>query len=509
MIGGKPMHDESGRSARTEPRVERRPGGAAFARLLAFLAAVVPALLLPDAAHAVNLTNSVGPRLPTSIGPRAPNVTTVGPRFDPSFRGTPNGGSAGTGNNAGSSNNGGGSSTGATRSTRQTQTRRSNDAGPPHYVIDQLVVEGNGAPDQRLNALFDRLHLRLIETRRIALTNTTFYLVRITDGGTVPVKMRAFNAANRGQARAVQPNYLFDLVQAPASVAAASAPAEAPDPTQYALAKLHLGEAHTLALGDNVRVAVIDSGIDVNHPALAGAIEKTFDALNSNEGPHSHGTGIAGIIVGHGRLSGAAPAVRILAARAFSTTQGSTISIIASLDWAVGEQAQVVNMSFAGPSDPALERALAAAQQRGVVLVAATGNAGPKSPPLWPAADPHVIGVTATDVDDHLYSNANRGRQVAIAAPGVDIMVANPGGVYKMETGTSFSAAFVSGVAALILQRNPRLTPQQVQKILLATAHDLGPKGRDDMFGAGLMDAFQAVNSVTRATDAALQVTPH
>ena len=152
---------------------------------------------------------------------------------------------------------------------------------------------------------------------------------------------------------------------------------------------------------------------------------------------------------------------------------------------------------------------LAAAHQKGVVLVAASGNAGPKSPPLWPAADPNVIAVTATDFDDHLYAMANRGNHVAIAAPGVDILVAIPGDAYKMETGTSFSAAFVSGVAALVLERRPELTPDAVKKVLLSTAHDLGPKGRDDQFGAGLMDAFQAVSSVAKPTDAALQIPAH
>jgi len=258
-----------------------------------------------------------------------------------------------------------------------------------------------------------------------------------------------------------------------------------------------------------VLVAVIDSGIDVTHPALTGVVEKSYDALNSNEGPHSHGTSIAGIIAGHARLTGAAPAVRILAARAFSATQGSTISIISSIDWATAQGARVINMSFAGPSDPALGRALAAAKQKGVVLVAASGNAGPKSPPLWPAADPNVIAVTATDYDDHLYPMANRGSHVAIAAPGVDILVAIPGETYKMESGTSFSAGFVSGVAALLLERKPQLTPEAVKKVLLSTARDLGPKGRDDQFGAGLMDAFQAVTAVEKATDAALQVPAH
>jgi subtilisin family serine protease len=412
--------------------------------------------------------------------------------------------SVGTGGNGGS---GGSSNAGNTGGSgeRKLTVRRSRSGVPAinerRYIPDQLVVELNGS-EQELIGLLNRFRLARLQTVPIPLLNTTFYRLRILDGSTVPAKIGAIASSFR----TVQPNYLFTFAQAEQ---VGVQPADNADAAQYALAKLRLGEAHALARGDKVPVAVIDSGIDLKHPALAGAVEKSFDALDSNDGPHSHGTAIAGIIAGHARLTGAAPAVRILAARAFSTNQGSTVSIIASIDWATAQGARVINMSFAGPSDPALGRSLAAAHKKGVVLIAAAGNAGPKSPPLWPAADPNVIAVTATDPDDHLYAMANRGHHVAIAAPGVDILVAQPGSGYKMESGTSFSAAFVSGVAALVIERKPQLTPDAVKKVLLGTARDLGPKGRDDQFGAGLMDAFQAVSTVEKATDAALQVPRH
>jgi subtilisin family serine protease len=499
----------------------RKSGLHRFGRrlVLSVWLALVPALLVGAPAQSAMMTN-IGPRVPTNIGPRTPAIDSVGPRFDPSLHRTPGGGDSGAG--GGSNNSGGASSGSSSRGTSNTGNSSGNGGGtksqvtvrparsgvPPanelRYFPDQVAFEVNGSQsDQQLIGLLNRFRLARLETRRIPLLNTTIYLARILDGSSVPAKVSAL-AANGLRA---QPNYQFTMVQT--AGAAQAETEEGPDSAQYALAKLHLGEAHMLARGDNVLVAVVDSGVDLDHPALAGVVEKSFDALNSSEGPHSHGTALAGIIAGHARLAGAAPAVHILAARAFSSTQGSTVSIIASIDWAVANGARVVNMSFAGPSDPLLGRALAAAHQKGVVLVAAAGNAGPKSPPLWPAADSHVIAVTATDYDDHLYAMANRGSHVAIAAPGVDILVANPGASYKMETGTSFSAGFVSGVAALVLQRKPQLTPDAVKKVLLTTAHDLGPKGRDDQFGAGLMDAFQAVNAVEKSTDAALQVPAH
>lgn len=490
-------------------RFDRRSSLGAFARRIACVAAVLPVLLIAaPAAQSAMLTN-VGPRLPTNIGPRGPMIDSIGPRFDPSLHnGGGNGGNSG-GNSSNAGTSSGGSSangtSGGSKNTKSQVVRRVRSSGVPpgnerRYFPDRVVFEmvGNQSGPQ-FTGFLNRHRLALLGTLRLPLLNTTIYNARILDGSSVPTKVRTMEAD--GSVRRVQPEYQFVTV-----ADGTPAPVEAPDAAQYAVAKLHLDEAHTLARGDNVLVAVVDSGIDVDHPALAGVVEKSFDPLNSSEGPHAHGTALAGIIAGQNRLSGAAPKVHILGARAFGTTQGSTISIIASIDWAVSQGARVINMSFAGPQDPALGRALAAAHQRNVVLVAASGNAGP---PLWPAADPHVIAVTATDYDDHLYSMANRGSHVAIAAPGVDILVANPAGAYKMETGTSFSAGFVSGVAALILQRKPQLTPDAVKKVLLSTAHDLGPKGRDDQFGAGLLDAFQAVNAVEKPTEAGLQVPSH
>ena len=135
-------------------------------------------------------------------------------------------------------------------------------------------------------------------------------------------------------------------------------------------------------------------------------------------------------------------------------------------------------MSFAGPADPALSRELAAAKAKGAVLIAATGNFGPKSPPQYPAADPNVIAVSATDADDRMFGASNIGPHVAVAAPGVDILLPSPGNDYRLISGTSFSAAYVSGVAALVLQRAPGLTPDAVRKILEQTAKDLGPVGK-------------------------------
>lgn len=169
--------------------------------------------------------------------------------------------------------------------------------------------------------------------------------------------------------------------------------------------------------------------------------------------------------------------------------------ILKGLDYAALHGAQIVNMSFAGPKDTLIGRAVAATAARGIVLVAAAGNAGAKSPPLYPAANPNVIAVSGTDAQEKLFTASNRGNHIAIAAPGADIFLPAPDGKYQMTSGTSFSAAFVSGIAALMLERNPALKPSDVRAILVNSARDLGAPGRDDLFGAGEADAFAAAKA--------------
>jgi subtilisin family serine protease len=256
-----------------------------------------------------------------------------------------------------------------------------------------------------------------------------------------------------------------------------------------------LAEAHKLSTGNRVLIALIDSGVDATHPDLVGAITESFNAAGDDPTPHSHGTGMAGAIAARHTLQSVAPKVGLLAVRAFSpaSAEGTTFNILKGLDWASTRGARVVNMSFAGPTDPRLSEALAKAAGKGLVLVAATGNAGPNSPPLYPAADPNVLAVTATDDEDGLFAQAVRGDYVAVAAPGVSVLGPGVDGTYQFTTGTSVAAAEVSGVVALMIERNPALKPADVRRILMRTAKDLGAKGRDREFGAGLVNAFQAV----------------
>ena len=362
-------------------------------------------------------------------------------------------------------------------------------------IAGEIVAEIDGSlSGAQADELARRHRLERIGSQNFPLIGGTIGLFRITDRRTVETAGRELAAD--ASVRSVQPNFRYLLQdQKPASIEG--------DPAQYALLKLRLPEAHTLAHGANVTIAVIDSGIDIRHPELANAIAGSFDVLGSKEGPHAHGTGIAGAIVSHARLMGSAPAARILAIRAFGVAPGGAEStsflILKGLDYAAANGAQIVNMSFAGPKDALIERGIAATAAKGIVMVAAAGNAGPKSPPLYPAANANVIAVSATDAQDKLFAASNRGGHIAVAAPGVDIFLPAPDEKYQMTSGTSFSAAYVSGLAALMLERNPALNPGEVRAILMKTARDLGSPGRDDLFGAGEADAFAAVSAVVTA----------
>jgi subtilisin family serine protease len=396
-----------------------------------------------------------------------------------------------TGGNPGDSGygpgNGPGGASAAERMRRQIEALGRNrqqaeaaDEGE-QFIADELVIElPRGTAPEAIDQLVKRYSIALVEQLDSTLSGTIAIRARILDQRPVETVVRTV-AADKAVISA-QPNDVYRLQRA----ATPAQPAE--PPLQYALGRLHLPQAHGVARGDSVLIGMIDSAVDDQHPDLAGSIAASFDATGGPVGPHSHGTAIASLIAGHGRLVGSAPAAHILAARAFDSAnaKGNSFTVLKSLDWCAGRGARIVNMSFAGPQDPAVHRMLDGAWRRGITLVAAAGNAGPKSPPLYPAAEPHVIAVTATDAGDRLFAQANRGAYVAVAAPGVDLFVAAPDGGYAILSGTSFSAAEVSGIAALMIQRRPKLGPDALRAQLTATARVLAP-------GLRLADAYKAV----------------
>ncbi|MES0089777.1 S8 family serine peptidase [Mesorhizobium sp. M0030] len=344
------------------------------------------------------------------------------------------------------------------------------------FVPDEVLVtvDGDAGAVQQIAASFG---LEVRSQRQSRLLGTTLVRFGIPDGRPVGAVLAQLAADGRTLRR--EPNHIYSLQQAAGIV-------------NYAFERIQLDNKQ--ASGENVRIAVIDTGIDDTNPALSGVIADQFDAMpNVPVEKRDHGTSVDGLIAGVGALEGMAPGARIYHARAFEDGRSTMDVILSALDWAADQNVSIINMSFVGPKNDLLATACRNARGLGIILVAAAGNNGPKAPYGYPAAYDGVIAVTATDAKDGLMQQANRGAYVFISAPGVE-MVAPSGAGSDVVTGTSFAAAIVSGAIANLIHASPERSADDIEKALAATARDLGPKGRDNDFGYGLLDTKAAAN---------------
>jgi len=387
--------------------------------------------------------------------------------------------------------------------------------GETRFSPNEVAMQfGAGKTPQRVAAIVQRFGLTVEAQRPIGVLGRAIYTLRIGNGQSVRQVIHAVETARVNAA--VQPVYTFALTQDQTSqnqnpgdqqTGDPNNPnADSGDPAQYIIKKFQLADAHRITNGDKVVIAVIDSEIDFNQPNLAGAISDRYDAGCGATAADPHGTGMAGAIVSHGQLMGVAPRASIIAICAFGGSgqpNANTVKIINGLDYAIQHGARIVNMSFAGPRDPALSQALQIAREKGILLIAAAGNAGPKSPPLYPGADPSVMAVTATDEHDRVFNGANQGSYVTVAAPGVNILVPAPDGGIQFTTGTSVATANVSGVAALLIAHKSSLTPEDIRALLVKTAKHLGSRGTNPQYGAGLVDPLKALETEVSQAPAA------
>ena len=238
-----------------------------------------------------------------------------------------------------------------------------------------------------------------------------------------------------------------------------------------------------------LRIGIIDSSVDQAHVAFLQSSITTRRFVDNQTPPDVHGTAIASIIASNDPSAlGLAPRAELFAAEVFDETaeQGqfaSTVSLIKALNWLVTQEVSVVNISLAGPPNRLLETALARVRERGVVAIAAAGNGGPMAQPMYPAAYPQVVAVTATDARGRAFRLANRGEYVDIAAPGVNIRHAQAGGGYAASSGTSYAVPFVTVAVARLLHLNIELNV--MLDALYAGALDIGAPGRDQVYGYG------------------------
>ncbi|HEY7293461.1 MAG TPA: S8 family serine peptidase [Dehalococcoidia bacterium] len=288
---------------------------------------------------------------------------------------------------------------------------------------------------------------------------------------------------------------------------------------QWALQTMQVPWAWELTRGESsVVVGVLDSGVDLSHPDLAAHILPIGCNLIADKqcypdgkgtppvDPDGHGTNVAGIIAAltdnREGIAGIAWNASILPVRITQNDQGLESDFITGLLWAVDHGANVLNFSFSEdcgtPESPALRDALNYAWSHGAVLVASAGNGGGCNAGVFPAADPHVLAVASTDMNDKPSSFSNFGPWVKISAPGERILTTFPGGEYSIGSGTSFAAPQVAGIAALLMSL-PGATNANAVNWITSTC-DV-PDGWNPAYGCGRVNAYRAVTLAVKGKD--------
>lgn len=245
--------------------------------------------------------------------------------------------------------------------------------------------------------------------------------------------------------------------------------------------------------GAGAAIGLVDTRVDAAHPALNGARVRRETVRGPGRAASStaHGTALAVLLVGTGEGPGQGlmPGARLLAVDPFHRRRdgdaADVYDLVGAIDLLAASDVAVANLSLAGPANAVLDAVGAAAAGQGLALVAAVGNAGPNAPPLYPAAYPWAVAVTAVDAKGEIFARAVRGQHVAFAAPGVSLPVVGRDGAAVLRSGTSYAAPFVT--AALALGHTRETGREASLRRLAAAAEDLGPAGPDPIYGWGLV----------------------
>ncbi len=341
--------------------------------------------------------------------------------------------------------------------------------GTPEFIVAVATGQAGAA-----SAALQAQGATLLRTRTLANLGESLLIFSL--GGLTPgAAQGALDAAGTGGV--IAPHHLYGYAAGPRLFAPAMVGAP----------------QGSCTLAGPVKIGVIDGPVDPRNAALAGLNMQVRSFYDDGGLPAvaDHGTAVTGLIGGAptaGPLAGFAPGAQIYAAAVFSQEGGAPSATVervaAALDWLIGENVRLTNLSFAGPWNRALEREIALATERGAILVAAAGNDGTEDAML-PAGAPGVIAVTAVDAARRLYSRANKGSHIAFAAPGVDVWAAKSGGGGYFS-GTSFAAPIVTAFAGRLLARDPSLGADEIRTRLRDRAVDLGTPGHDAQFGWGL-----------------------
>lgn len=240
----------------------------------------------------------------------------------------------------------------------------------------------------------------------------------------------------------------------------------------------------------DVRVGLIDGGVDAGHPAFASR-QPHLSGCGGKPVASAHGTAVASLFVGRdAQFHGAAPGAELHAVDVYcggALPGGRVRDIVLALGELMAAQVRVINISIVGPDNAVLAAVVRKVLARSIVIVAAAGNDGPGAKPLYPAAYPGVVAVTGVDADEKVLLEAGSGAHVSFAAPGADMLAAAPGGSYATVRGTSFAAPLVAGLLARMQAGGEAVAVDRLVQQLATTAADRGRKGRDPRYGYGLV----------------------
>lgn len=350
------------------------------------------------------------------------------------------------------------------------------------YAKDEMLITYDSQkPAENTDAVLKKYKLRAKRSDTLGAINTT--MITAATNGQDPYDLVKSIKSNEKDVDASTSNFYTTA---------------AFNGTDTAAYPLGLTGAETLRQrtgGNGVVIGMIDTPIDINHTMFGPNIQRMEMIPAGNDSNQLHGTEVAGIIASKNPRIGIAPDAQLIAISAFSTNpanpdeRSSNSGLVArALQLAMDQGVQILNLSFAGGSDPVVDKLVQAALQKGIIVVASAGNSGPGAAPAYPAAIPGVIAVTAVDKGESIFNRANRGDYIDLSAPGVGVLTTAPRGAFQVSSGTSLATAHVTGVIALLKSLNPGFNPESLN----ATATDLGNPGRDQDYGYGLINTMRA-----------------
>ncbi|MCR2803163.1 S8 family peptidase [Paenibacillus soyae] len=394
-------------------------------------------------------------------------------------------------------------------STVDTTVRTGEDNGnASHYHIRDVVVHiDHVLTDNEMNKIKSDINMESVQQ----LGDN--YIFR---SKTLETKQLMDYFKKNWKPRFAEPNYLY-LTNDEATGASAIVPNDALySEYQWNLPSIEAEKGWAVSKGDEgVIIAVLDTGVQLNHPDLQGKLVEGTNIVDEAAKPNDdvgHGTHVSGIIgasVNNGEgVAGVSWFNKIMPVKVLdSSGAGSTYAVAQGIIWAVDHGAKVINMSLGNYAEADfLHDAIKYAYERDVVLIAASGNDNTERPG-YPAAYPEVFAVAATNNNKEKASFSNYGDYIDVAAPGDSIASTYPGSQYAALSGTSMASPHVAALAGLIRSVNPDLNNEEVMEIMRSSARDLGTEGKDKYFGYGEIDVIQALSTASNYSGA-LQTYP-